>query len=166
MRVLTFTSLFPNTQQPLHGLFVQERIKALAQLCDIRVIAPIPWASPLRWLGERYYRYSQVEREEQQGGLAVGHPRFIVIPKVFKAMDALLMAACCLPAVSRLRQTFPFDLIDAHWAYPDGVAAAILAHIVQVPLAITVRGDDINVFSKDFWRRQFIQRALHRVLIR
>lgn len=162
MRVLTFTSLFPNAQQPQHGLFVRERIRALARLCDVRVIVPVPWAPPVRWLGDRYYRYSQVARAEHQDGLPVLHPRFIVAPKVFKATDGLFMAACCLPAVLRLRETFPFEIIDAHWAYPDGVAAAILANIVGVPLAITVRGDDINVFSKEFWRRRLIRRALRR----
>jgi glycosyltransferase involved in cell wall biosynthesis len=159
---LTFTSLFPNAQQPLHGLFVRERIRALARLCKVRVIAPVPWAPSWRWLGERYYRYAQVAQEEQQDGLTVGHPKFVVLPKIGKAIDGLQMAAWCLPALRALRQTFPFDLIDAHWASPDGVAAAILAHIFQVPLAITVRGDDINIFPREFWRRRFIQWALRR----
>lgn len=162
LRVLTFSSLFPNAQQPLHGLFVKERIRALAHLCEVRVLAPVPWAPSWRWLGERYYRYSQVAWEELQDSLAVGHPRFFVIPKICKAIDGLFMAVCCLRPVRALRRAFPFDLIDAHWAYPDGVAAAILAHILRLPLAITVRGDDINVFPQGFWRRQLIRWALRK----
>jgi glycosyltransferase involved in cell wall biosynthesis len=157
---LTFTSLFPNAQQPLHGLFVRERIQALAQYCDVQVVAPVPWAPPWRWLGERYYRYSQVPAAEWHDGLDVRHPRFVVIPKMLKLSDGLLMAACCLAQMRRLWRTFPFDLIDAHWAYPDGVAAALLAQCLRLPLVLTVRGDDINVMPQQFWHRQFIRWAL------
>ena len=162
LRVLAFTSLFPNNQQPLHGLFVRERLQALAQYCDIEVMAPVPWAPPCRWLGERYYRYSQVARLEQHGHLGVRHPRFFILPKILKLSDGLLMAACCLAGVRRLRRTFTFDLIDAHWAYPDGVAAALLAQCLHLPLVLTVRGDDINVMPRQFWRRQCIRWALRR----
>ena len=99
LRVLTFTSLFPNAQQSLHGLFVRERVRALARFCDLRVMAPVPWAPPLRWLGERYYRYSQVARQESQDSLTVKHPRFVVIPKVLKAIDGLLMATEMAPDI-------------------------------------------------------------------
>jgi glycosyltransferase involved in cell wall biosynthesis len=92
----------------------------------------------------------------------VRHPRFFVIPKIFKLSDGLLMAASCLAAVRRLRHTFPFDLIDAHWAYPDGVAAALLARYLRVPMALTVRGDDINILPHQFWHRQCIRWALAR----
>jgi glycosyltransferase involved in cell wall biosynthesis len=70
------------------------------------------------------------------------------------------MAACSLHPLKALRRTFPFEIIDAHWAYPDGVAAAILAQLFRIPLAITVRGDDINIFARQFWRRQLIRFAL------
>lgn len=162
LRVLTFTSLFPNGQQPLHGLFVRERIKALARFCDVRVIAPAPWTPPLRWLGERYYRYSQIAGKEQQMGLAVCHPRFVVIPKVCKSLDGLLLAACTWNSLKVMQRSFTFDLIDAHWAYPDGVAAAILAKFFRVPLALTVRGDDINICSREFGRHRLIQWALQK----
>lgn len=165
LRVATFTSLFPSAQQPLHGTFVWERIKALARLCDVRVIAPVPWAPPVRWLGERYYRYSQIAREELQDGTRVRHPRFLVIPKVLKALDGLLMGACCFASLSQERRTFQFDVIDAHWAYPDGFAAALLSRTLKIPLAITVRGDDINIFAKQFWRGRSIRWALRQASV-
>jgi glycosyltransferase involved in cell wall biosynthesis len=43
---------------------------------------------------------------------------------------------------------FPIDLIDAHYFYPDGVAAAILARKLKLPLVITARGTDINLIPK------------------
>lgn len=160
MRILTFTTLFPNEQQPTHGLFVRERILALAQLVDLRVVAPVPWFPRTRMLGERYYRYAIVPPQEMHSGTLVDHPRFLVIPRFGKALDGVLLATATLSHVRKLRKAFPIDLIDAHWAYPDGVAAAILAKRLRVPFVITVRGDDINVFLETFGRRFWIRWAL------
>jgi glycosyltransferase involved in cell wall biosynthesis len=111
-------------------------------------------------LGERYYRYSLVPSRENQCSTPVDHPRFSAIPKLCKAADAPLLAAGSLAYLWKLRGEFPFDVIDSHWAYPDGAAAAILASRLGVPLAITVRGDDINIFLNEFWRRPWIRWAL------
>lgn len=160
LKILTFTEAFPNREQPLHGLFVRERVRAIGRLCDLRVMAPVPWAPSVRWLGDRYYRYSQVPWGECQEGLAVTHPRFFRLPKLLKAADGLFMAVSSLAPVIALRRTFPFDVLDAHWAYPDGVAAAIIGRVFRVPLALTVRGDDINVFPQYSLRRPWIRWAL------
>jgi len=165
LRVLTFTSLFPNGQQPLYGVFVGERIRALSRLCDLQVVAPVPWTPPTRLLGDRYYRYSRIPHEEFHEGLSLKHPRFIAFPKVFKSTDGMLMAACSLRVLRAMRESFPFDVIDAHWAYPDGLAAAVLANFFRVPFALTVRGDDINVLPNYFWRRQLIRWALRQAAL-
>ncbi len=166
LRVLTFTSLFPNEQQSLHGVFVGERIKALARLCDVRVVAPVPWAPPIRLLGERYYGYSRIPAEEFHEGLPLKHPRFLVFPKYLKSTDGMLMATSCLRLLRAMQRSLPFDVIDAHWAYPDGFAAAVLANVFRVPLALTVRGDDINVLPQEFLlRRQLIRWALQRASV-
>ena len=160
LRVLTFTTLFPNQEQPAHGLFVKERILALAKLVDLRVVAPVPWFPRVRVFGERYYRYAMVPSKENYGGTPVDHPRFPVIPRLCKPVDGPLLAAGSLSCLRKLRNEFPFDIIDSHWAYPDGAAAAILASRLRVPLSITVRGDDVNVFLKQFWRRPWIRWSL------
>jgi glycosyltransferase involved in cell wall biosynthesis len=123
-------------------------------------VAPVPWFPRVRVLGERYFRYSKVPKRENHSGTPVDHPRFPVIPKLGKAADGLLLAAGSFVRIRELRKEFPFDIIDSHWAYPDGAAAAILATRLRVPLAITVRGDDINIFLKEFWRRPWIRWAL------
>jgi glycosyltransferase involved in cell wall biosynthesis len=101
-----------------------------------------------------------VPSRENHGGVLVDHPRFPVIPKLCKAADAPLLAAALLNHVSALRREFPFDVIDSHWAYPDGAAAAMLARRLRVPLAITVRGDDVNVFLNKLSRRHWIRWSL------
>lgn len=162
LHVLTFTSLFPNAEFPGHALFVRERILALSRYCDLKVVAPVPFTLPLKIFGERYYRFSKIESRERQGELDVIHPRFFVFPKIFKILDGLLMALSVLWSLKTLKKKFPFDVIDAHWAYPDGVAAAILAKILGVPFVLTVRGDDIHVFARQKTRRMPLVWALQR----
>jgi hypothetical protein len=164
-RILTFTSLFPNARQPMHGLFVRERIRALAAACPLEVVAPVPWAPPLPGLGARYAAYRQIADIERDHGLTIHHPRFFVVPKVMKTLDGLFMGASCLPRVARIRQAFPFDLIDAHWAYPDGAAAAYIAARLRVPFAVTVRGDDINIFAAERGRGAVIRWMLRRAAL-
>jgi glycosyltransferase involved in cell wall biosynthesis len=45
-----------------------------------------------------------------------------------------------LATVRRVRRRFDFDLIDAHFAFPDGFAAALLSWWFRRPFTITVRG--------------------------
>src|SRR5688572_1960359 len=97
LRVLTFTSLFPNPEQRLHGLFVMERVRALAQLCSVQVVAPVPWSPPGLSAESRYAAYRRVPRSHHVDGLEVHHPRFAVVPKILKSTDGVLMGLSCIP---------------------------------------------------------------------
>ena len=162
LRVVSFTTIFPNSMQPRHGLFVQRRVEAISRSAEIHVVAPVPWAPPVPGLPERYYRCAEVAPMEKSGTLPVHHPRFVAIPGVLKSVDPALLALSCLPRMRALRRAFPFDVIDAHWACPDGVAAAMMAAVLGVPFAMTVRGDDLNVFAQERGRRRLIAWALRR----
>lgn len=159
MKVLTFTTLFPNNRFPLHGLFVKERMQEVAKLCDLEVVAPVPWFPPLR-LQERYYNYSQVVPEEYIDNLRINHPRFFVFPKLGKALDGLWLFLGAYRVAKQLRSRFPFDLIDAHFAYPDGYAGYLLARAFRKPYTITIRGSDINHLTHYPLRRRLICNAL------
>jgi glycosyltransferase involved in cell wall biosynthesis len=57
----------------------------------------------------------------------------------------LAMAISARSAVAAtIADGFPFDVIDAHYFYPDGVAAALLAKWFRRPFVITARGSDIT----------------------
>lgn len=49
-----------------------------------------------------------------------------------------------------------FDIIDAHYLYPDGVAAALLSKLLRKPLVITARGTDVNLIPEYRIPRQWI----------
>ena len=46
------------------------------------------------------------------------------------------------PAVGKLRREWRFDLIDAHFGHPEGIAAAMLARWFRCPFFVTMRGGD------------------------
>ncbi|MBC7976040.1 MAG: glycosyltransferase family 4 protein, partial [Myxococcales bacterium] len=43
MRVLAITKIFPNAAEPLSAPFNRQQFAALGRLCDVEVLASIPW---------------------------------------------------------------------------------------------------------------------------
>ncbi|GIX21529.1 MAG: glycosyl transferase family 1 [Gammaproteobacteria bacterium] len=151
MKVLSFTTLFPNAAEPAHGVFVRNRLLALAAGGDIelRVVAPVRWFPFGHRRFGRWARFARAPRAERQHGLAVYHPRYPVLPKVGMHLAPASLAAAARPVLARLvARGFDFDLIDAHYFYPDGVAAAALARDFVKPLVITARGTDVNLIPQ------------------
>ena len=53
-----------------------------------------------------------------------------------------------------------FDAIDAHYVYPDGVAAVWLGRTLGLPTVVTARGTDINLIPRYLLPRALIRRAI------
>lgn len=158
MRILTVTTLWPNSRQPVHGLFVRQRVMEMAKRADVTVIAPVPWAPA--WLGRlfpRYAKYGGIVDESRDGHVVVHHPRYLTFPKIMKSLDPVFMAVAVLLRLRRLADAKAFDVVDGHWLYPDGTAALIVGRLLGVPTTVTVRGDDIRTFSRTFLRRIWIR---------
>jgi glycosyltransferase involved in cell wall biosynthesis len=72
----------------------------------------------------------------------------LVIPKIgTQAAPDLLYLFTHRPVAAEMRAFGRTDLIDAHYFYPDGVAAARIAHRFGLPLVITARGADIHTIA-------------------
>jgi glycosyltransferase involved in cell wall biosynthesis len=151
LRILTFTSLYPNAAMPNFGIFVENRIRRVAQTgeAEVQVVAPVPWFPSRRPVFGRYARWASVPRREVRHGLEVLHPTYPLLPKFGMLAHPLAMAAAAMPDLHRLRrQGFDFDLIDAHFFYPDGVAALLLGRWLRRPVVITGRGTDLNLYPQ------------------
>jgi len=122
---------------------------------ESRVVAPVPWFPSNNPAFGHYAVLASVPNSEQRDGVEVLHPHYLVIPKVGMSLAPLLMTARLLPFIKRLHGEFPFDLIDAHFLYPDGVAAVAIAHILNVPVIVTARGNDLSLYPR--WRLPRIQ---------
>lgn len=141
MKILVLSYLFPNSLYPDIGIFVLRRIKAIQQYCDIKVINPIPWFPGMSKIN-RYKNFHYIPTYEKIEGLDVYHPRYFSIPYFFKILDALTCTAIVYPLALRLKQTFPFQLIDLHWTYPDILAGRLLARKLHLPQLVTFRGKE------------------------
>lgn len=151
LRILTFSTLFPNVAAPSHGIFVENRLRHLiaSGQAESRVIAPVPWFPSRSPRFGAYAAYAQAPRHEERHGLDIDHPRYPLIPKVGMTVTPALLYLWALPAVRRLLASgYDFDLIDAHYFYPDGVAAALIAKRLGKPVTITARGTDINLIPE------------------
>lgn len=138
LRLLVFSTVYPNAAQPHHGIFVHERMRGLPRGIEVRVVAPRPWFPFVAGLRPGFR--PEVPREEVRDGVRVLHPRFLSFPGILKCLDGLLLFLGSLPALVRLRREFRFDAIDAHFVYPEGLAAVLLGKVFRVPVLITLRG--------------------------
>lgn len=146
IKVLSFTSLYPNEHQPRFGIFVEQRLLQLidSQDVQVRVVAPVEWFPGARMVS-RYRVASLIKKQESRNGIQIVHPRYLSMPKFGVNMVPWMMARSCLPLLKKIKQEFDFQLIDAHYLYPDGVAAIMLAEKLNVPVVMTARGSDVNV---------------------
>lgn len=160
MKILTLTTLFPNNQQPTHGIFVKKRIEALAELVQVKVVAPVPWSPNILRNNAKYRLYSQIPLYENHNGLEVFHPRYLVIPKIGRSLYGLLYFYSLKSYIMALKKSYDFDLLDLHWAYPDGFAGVLLAKFLEKPVTITIRGTDLNLYPNYVLRREMISFAL------
>lgn len=141
VRLATFSSLYPNPAQPTHGVFVENRLRHLLASGEAtaKVVAPVPW-----WPSRAPSR-AAVPREEHRHGIHVLHPRFLAVPGLGLATNPYAMARAGLAAIEALsRAGFAFDLLDAHYLFPDGVAAVRIARALGKPVVLTARGSDTS----------------------
>src|SRR5690606_38388907 len=104
--------------------------------------------------------FAKVPAVETRLDLPVQHPRYLTIPKVGMAAAPALMARSLRPRVRRLCDEARIQLIDSHFLYPDGVAAWRLGREIGVPVLMTARGSDINLFRRFREpRRQILEAA-------
>ena len=163
LRLLTFSTLFPHAARPNQGIFVENRLRHLlasGQATSL-VLAPVPWF-PSR--SDRFGDWAVNARaplKETRHGIDIRHPRYKVIPKVGMSVAPWLLYRSMVPQVAALlREGHRFDAIDAHYIYPDGVAATWLGRHFGLPVVMTARGTDVNLIPRYRIPRRLIQGAI------
>jgi len=161
-RLLVFSSLFPHSGAPNAGVFIRERMFRVAEMLPITVVSPQPWF-PGQGLIRRFRPYFRLpaRKQEVQQGITILYPRFLSVPGLFKQFDGLSMALGTYLMLRRLRKQTGFNVLDAHFAYPDGYAATLLGKWLKVPVTITMRGTEIPQ-SNNSRLRPLLVRALMR----
>jgi glycosyltransferase involved in cell wall biosynthesis len=140
-RVLVLARSYPTDVLPSLGLWT-ERPTVLLQGngCDMQVVSPVPYCPPLPSAGplRQYTRFRSVRRRETRNGVDVLHPRFLVGPgTTLYATEASSYYRGVADEADRLHEERAFDLIHAHFIYPDGAVAHRLASRWGVPFVVT-----------------------------
>ncbi|WP_419808768.1 glycosyltransferase [Sphingomonas sp.] len=146
LRVLTLSTLFPDTTRPNFGGFVERQTLGLAALPDtaVTVVAPVglpPWL--MRRSGHR--ALAGLPRVEAWKGLTVHRPRFATLPGTGARWHAASLVRALMPVLDGLPA---FDVIDASFFFPDGPAAVALGMRFAVPVSIKARGADIHHWGR------------------
>jgi teichuronic acid biosynthesis glycosyltransferase TuaC len=165
IRLVTFSTLYPNAIQPNHGVFVENRLRHLIASGEVisRVVAPVPYFPFRNPRFGLYAEYAQVPAWEERHGLTINHPRYVLIPKVGMNLTPRLLAWAALPAIkAAIKAQGGADIIDAHYLYPDGVAAGIIGRALNLPVVMTARGTDVSLIPRYPVPRRMIQLACRR----
>jgi teichuronic acid biosynthesis glycosyltransferase TuaC len=163
IRLLTFSTLFPHAARPNHGIFVENRLRHLlaSQEASSVVVAPVPWFPSRSGRFGDWALNARAPAEEMRHGVRVMHPRYPVLPKVGMSVAPWLLYRAMVPVVARLLADGQrFDAIDAHYVYPDGVAATWLGRRFGLPVVMTARGTDVNLIPRYRVPRRLIQGAI------
>jgi hypothetical protein len=124
------------------------------------VIAPVPWFPIRGRVFGSYGEMADVAKRDRRFDVDIFHNRYPVIPKVGMNLAPQLMAQASRRVFRNCVRNNRIALIDAHYFYPDGVAASRLAQELELPYCITARGSDINLIARYASpRRQMLQAA-------
>lgn len=162
IRTLLFSTLYPNSVRPHHGIFVETRLRYLlaSDAVETRVVAPVPWFPFRQRIFGEYAHYAAIPHHEERLGIHIDHPRYLILPKIGMNLAPASLARTGLAAARKLIAAgFDFDLIDAHYFYPDGVAATMIGKALNKPVVITARGTDINLIPQFEKPRKLILQA-------
>lgn len=163
IKTVLFSTLYPSSVRPLHGIFVETRLRELLKTGEVetRVIAPVPWFPFKHAAFGEYAQMAATPLMAERNGVQVHHPRYLLPPKIGQNIAPYVLAAGALPTFRRLiTEGFDFDLIDSHFVYPDGVAASIIARKLGKPFVCTARGSDITLYRQFDKPRSLITKTL------
>jgi glycosyltransferase involved in cell wall biosynthesis len=108
------------------------------------VVAPVPWFPEVKFF-KNWYSYSQIPKEEVIENIPVSHPTYLVTPKTGRSFYGYFLRQGINNTIEKIHAEFKFDIILAHYAYPEGLAAAYFSKKYNCPLILKIHGSDINV---------------------
>jgi glycosyltransferase involved in cell wall biosynthesis len=101
----------------------------------VHVIVPTPWVPPMLPV-RALARFRDVPRAtERRGNVTIHYPRVLgSIEYHTHTLDARLARNAVMECARALHATQPFDLLHAHFIYPDGVIGADIGRTLGIPV--------------------------------
>jgi glycosyltransferase involved in cell wall biosynthesis len=151
LKLLFVSNLFPDTTEPVRGLFNARIVKHLGARAEVRVVSPRP-----------SWRWSVVDRRARPDDETArpAFPRVWYVPKIGSRVNHLLMAEGLQRPLERVRREFRYDVILASWIYPDACGVARVAKRLGVPFVAVAQGSDVHQYLSVPARRRVIVEAM------
>ncbi|RJP77253.1 MAG: glycosyltransferase family 4 protein [Desulfobacteraceae bacterium] len=138
MKVLVFTSHFPEKAAPTRATYNLNTFRELAKLVDLEIVCPKPWWGYLNQEQSIPRIYT-----EDVYGIHASYITYWSVPGL-SFLHGAAMVASLYSYMRQYLKKHAFDIILATWAYPDSMAAAFFAGLADCPLVTVVLGSDIN----------------------
>jgi glycosyltransferase involved in cell wall biosynthesis len=139
LNIVSVCRSLPTPDDPSAGVFVLNRLAAMSEFADVRVVQPVPYLPVTRPLPV----WARAARRSLRN-LPVIHAPMAYVPGVLKSLDGFWLARAIAPIVRALHAERPIDLLDAHFGYPDGVGCVRVARQLGMPAFMTLRGNELE----------------------
>ena len=160
MNILTFTNLYPNPEQPDRGNFIAQMVHEIGSEINSSVVCPLPWFPPVPVKISERSIFRKIPFHIKHAGEEIYYPKYLIIPKISGLFHAFIITARCYYLIKKLIKSHKIDLIHAHWIYPDCVAAVWIAKKLSIPVIVSARGCDINLYKNSKTRKPQIKWTL------
>lgn len=149
MSIASVCRTLPTPADPSSGIFVMRRLAALAAHVDLQILQPIPYFPIIRplpaWVRSGHHNVS---------GQDITHSPMFYVPKFFKSLDSRWLRRSVQGQLATLKKAAQLDLIDAHFAYPDGAGCLDVARELDVPFVVTIRGVEEDYMQLPYMAKQ------------
>lgn len=149
IKVLAISHMYPSDFNRIFGIYVQELIKKLVQQnCEVKVVSPVPKMPFLvKYFKNKWKNYSKIPLKTVCEEAKIYHPRYLEFPKnLFFSSSGKRMYTGIEKLVDEIYENFKFDIVHAHFLFPDGYTGMKIAQKYKKPLIVTIYGSDILIF--------------------
>ncbi|MDF1694182.1 MAG: glycosyltransferase [Saprospiraceae bacterium] len=145
MRIAIVTAWYPNKNNPLYGIFIQNQVHALAEHCSVCVLL-------LKWSLVPY------QRKRKEGNVTIIEKGDFYFPNASETM-LNFWASRYVRFFKSIHEEFAFDLIHAHDHYGAFVSDK-LKNELSIPYVCTIHNSTIMNDSLVEWKKAYLPRIL------
>ncbi len=153
MRILFYSSVFPQPDDPTRGTFSGNLCRHLAHENEVRVVSPWEWHRHIRTDHRQVHLISDLFRSV---GIEVEYPAFVYPPRILAKMRSDFMWYSARAALQRASSPRP-DFVLSYWGHPDGAAALRAARKLGVPMGLILGGSDVLLLDRMPARSRFVE---------
>jgi len=142
--------MFPNSKDPYTTPFMPERARAISEIIDLDIVAPISYVP--------YLKNDLPPITESFDGLAVSHPRYLGMPPFLWFMRGMSYYLMCRSFWHNNRP--PVDLVHIEWIYPDAYAFIHYGKKFHMKMIGVIHGNEAIGYFENEKRRRYYMKAL------